>query len=240
MATVILYHGSENVIQKPLFHTGNPKNDYGYGFYCTESIELAKEWASSEEKDGFANQYTLNMNGLTVLNLSDGKYNILNWLAILLQNRTFSITADIAIDAKAYISENFLVQYEQFDIIRGYRADDSYFSFANAFLNNTISLQKLNQAMYLGKLGEQIVLKSKKAFSKVKYVSSIAADRSVYYPKKMNRDSAARKAFFEMRSLSVAPFGTSAVSAANDIFVMDILRGGFKNDDPRIPAVLFE
>lgn len=233
MATVTLYHGSENVIQKPLFHAGNPKNDYGYGFYCTESIELAKEWASSEEKDGFANQYTLNMNGLTVLNLSDGKYNILNWLAILLQNRTFSITADIAIDAKAYISKNFLVQYEQFDIIRGYRADDSYFSFANAFLINTISLQKLNKAMYLGKLGEQIVLKSKKAFSKVKYVSSFAADRSVYYPKKMNRDSAARKAFFEMRS-------SSAVSAANDIFVMDILRGGFKNDDPCIPAVLFE
>jgi len=240
MATVTLYHGSENVIQKPLFHAGNPKNDYGYGFYCTESIELAKEWASSEEKDGFANQYTLNMNGLTVLNLSDGKYNILNWLAILLQNRTFSITSDISTDAKAYISENFLVQYEQFDIIRGYRADDSYFSFANAFLNNTISLQKLNQAMYLGKLGEQIVLKSKKAFSKVKYVSSFAADRSVYYPKKMNRDSAARKAFFEMRSLSVVPSGTSAALAANDIFVMDILRGGFKNDDPRIPAVLFE
>ena len=250
MASITLYHGSENVIQKPLFHAGNPKNDYGYGFYCTESIELAKEWASSEEKDGFANQYTLNMNGLTVLNLSDENYNILNWLAILLQNRTFSITSDIAIDAAAYISENFLVQYEQFDIIRGYRADDSYFSFANAFLNNTISLQKLNKAMYLGKLGEQIVLKSKKAFSRIKYVSSVAADRSVYYPQKMNRDSAARKAFFEMRSSGVpvaktgatgaASSATMAVSAANDSFVMDILRGGFKNDDPRIPAVLFE
>lgn len=250
MASITLYHGSENVIQKPLFHAGNPKNDYGYGFYCTESIELAKEWASSEEKDGFANQYTLNTTGLSVLNLSDGKYNILNWLAILLQNRTFSITSDIAIDAAAYISENFLVQYEQFDIIWGYRADDSYFSFANAFLNNTISLKKLNKAMYLGKLGEQIVLKSKKAFSKIKYVTSFAADRSVYYPQKMNRDSAARKAFFEMRSsgavsaktgaTGTASSATMAVSAANDIFVMDILRGGFKNDDPRIPAVLFE
>lgn len=31
-------------------------------------------------------------------------------------------------------------------MIRGYRADDSYFSFATAFLNNTISLAQLEKA----------------------------------------------------------------------------------------------
>ncbi|MBR2627880.1 MAG: DUF3990 domain-containing protein, partial [Peptococcaceae bacterium] len=38
----------------------------------------------------------------------------------------------------------------------GYRADDSYFSFANAFLNNTLSLRQLEKAMMLGKHGEQV------------------------------------------------------------------------------------
>ena len=42
-------------------------------------------------------------------------------------------------------------------MIIGYRADDSYFSFANAFLNNTLSLEQLKEAMYLGKLGEQVI-----------------------------------------------------------------------------------
>ena len=231
MAEITLYHGSENIIKKPLFNGGNPKNDYGCGFYCTENIELAKEWGCSEEKDGFANEYKLDTAGLSVLNLSESKYNILNWLAILLENRTFNIASDVAGDVKAYLLQNFLVPYKNYDIIRGYRADDSYFSFANAFLNNMISLQKLNEAMYLGKLGEQIVVKSKNAFSRIKYVESFSAGRSIYYPKKMNRDTGARKTFLEMRSLSE--------KNKDAVFAMDIIRGEMQNDDPRIPAVLF-
>lgn len=232
MQTITLYHGSESIIQKPLFHAGNPKNDYGYGFYCTENIELAKEWACSEETDGFANEYTLNLQGLSVLNLTEKRYNILNWLAILLENRTFDISSDIAAEAKAYILENYLIPYQNFDIIKGYRADDSYFSFANAFLNNTISLQKLNKAMYLGKLGQQTVLKSKKAFSKIKYSSSHQANRNIYYPKKLQRDTNARKSFFEMKSSHEA-------STKDAIFVMDLIRQGVTNDDPGIPPILF-
>ncbi|MBO4507868.1 MAG: DUF3990 domain-containing protein [Spirochaetaceae bacterium] len=233
MSVITVYHGSENIIQTPLFHAGNPKNDYGYGFYCTENIELAKEWACSEEEGGFANEYTLNMKGLSVLNLSESKYTILNWLAILLENRTFSITSEIAQEAKAFLLEKFSVPYKDFDVIKGYRADDSYFSFANAFINNTISLQKLNKAMYLGKLGEQIVLKSEKAFSQLKYISSVPVEQNIYFPKKRNRDFSARKAFLEMRS-------ETDIKSSEALFVMDIIRGGMQNGDPRIPAVLFE
>ena len=233
MSVITVYHGSENIIQTPLFHAGNPKNDYGYGLYCTENIELAKEWACSEEKGGFANEYTLNMKGLSVLNLSESKYTILNWLAILLENRTFGITSEIAQEAKAFLLEKFSVPYKDFDVIKGYRADDSYFSFANAFINNTISLQKLNTAMYLGKLGEQIVLKSEKAFSQLKYISSVPAEQNIYFHKKRNRDFSARKAFLEMRS-------ETDIKSSEALFVMDIIRGGMQNGDPRIPAVLFE
>lgn len=88
--------------------------------------------------------------------LTSGDYHILNWLSVLLENRRFRIDGAIAQQAKAYISENFSVDYKQYDIIRGYRADDSYFSFANAFLNNTISVTQLEKAMVLGKLENKL------------------------------------------------------------------------------------
>ena len=86
MEKMILYHGSVNVIESPEFGRGNVKNDYGLGFYCTEHLELAKEWACSGNRDGFANEYEIDLEGLDVLNLSDGNWHILNWMAILLQN----------------------------------------------------------------------------------------------------------------------------------------------------------
>ena len=89
MSKLILYHGSPKVIEQPQFGFGNPKNDYGLGFYCTESPELAKEWACSVETDGYANKYELDMQGLSVLSLTGGDYHILNWLSVLLENRTF-------------------------------------------------------------------------------------------------------------------------------------------------------
>ena len=233
MAKLKLYHGSENIIRRPQYHFGNQKNDYGYGFYCTENQELAKEWGCTEEKDGFANEYLLDLEGLTILNLSQSKYNILNWLSILLENRNFDFSSDISIEAKKYLLQNFSIPYHKYDVIRGYRADDSYFSFANAFLNNTISLQKLNEAMYLGKLGEQVVLKSKKAFSQITFISASAADRNIYYPKKMMRDSTARNTFFTMRT-------TSELTNPDALFIMDIIRGGIKNGDARIPEILFK
>ena len=79
----ILYHGSEFLIEKPEFGKGARHNDYGRGFYCTENIELAREWACAKQKNGYVNIYELDMEGLKVLNLNDSKYHILNWLAIL-------------------------------------------------------------------------------------------------------------------------------------------------------------
>lgn len=182
-----LYHGSVNVIEVPEFGKGNPKNDYGLGFYCTESLELAKEWACVENRDGFANKYLIDMSDLTVCNLSDRKYHILNWLAVLLENRTFVLSQGLPAEAKAYILETYMPDYKGCDIVRGYRADDSYFSFANAFLNNTISLEQLGRAMYLGKLGEQVVLKSEKAFGAISFQEAVVAENETYYPKRNAR-----------------------------------------------------
>ena len=219
-----LYHGSVNMIEEPEFGVGNSKNDYGQGFYCTEHIELAKEWACAENRDGFANEYELETDGLSIMNLSDARYHILNWLAILLENRTFVIERGLALTAKDYILSEFLLEYKNADVIRGYRADDSYFSFASAFLNNTITLEQLGKAMKLGKLGEQVVLKSKRSFAQLKYSRAILADNQIYYPKKAARDRSARESFREERMNTVL----------EGIYVIDIVRNNWKNDDPRL------
>ena len=222
---IVIYHGSKAIIEKPVFGMGNPRNDYGPGFYCTHEIDLAKEWACTEEISGFANQYELDLSDLSVKHLSSANYNILNWLAVLLDNRTFHISNDIAGEGKAYLLDKFLPDISAYDIIIGYRANDSYFSFANAFLNNSLSLAQLEKSMYLGKLGEQTVLKSKKAFEQIRFIRGEIADREIYYPMKSARDREARSAYRrERRSLR----------ATESVYLMDILRGVSLNDETRI------
>ena len=194
-----IYHGSEKRIEKPIYGYGKHHNDYGVGFYCTEIVDMAKEWAVDFNRDGYANIYDLNMDGLTVLDLNGEEYCILHWLTVLLQNREFEVSSILAIEAKEYLIENFSLDYQSPDIIVGYRADDSYFSFAQDFLNGTISYRQLNSAMHLGKLGQQIVLKSEKAFSQLTYVGSECAKADDWYKQKKFRDKRARNEYFDAR-----------------------------------------
>ena len=193
-----LYHGSPNILEKPIFGQGKKYNDYGLGFYCTYSLEMAKEWASGKDKDGYANHYKLDCSELNILELNSKNYCILHWLAVLLKNREFDTPAGLAYEAKEYLLNNFMVDYESYDAIIGYRADDSYFSFAQDFINGTISYRQLNNAMHLGKLGEQFVLKSKKAFDLLQFVDFELADSREWYAKKISRDKMARREYFDV------------------------------------------
>ena len=220
---MIIYHGSKDIIEKPEFGKGNQKNDYGLGFYCTENVELAKEWAcSNNETNGYANQYEIDLSAYKVLDLREEKYSILNWMALLLKFRTFDVNTLISAQAKEYILENFYVDVEEYDVIIGYRADDSYFSFAKDFINNTITVEQLAKAMHLGELGIQIVLKSKKAFDTVKYISYELAECKEYYVKRVSRDKKARETYLS---------GYRQNLVSDGLFVMDIIRKGLKNGD---------
>lgn len=145
-----IYHGSANSMEKPVFGFGKTYNDYGLGFYCTDSLSMAKEWATGKERDGFVNCYEIACDGLDILNLNAPDYYILHWLCILLQNREFDIPSALALEAKEYLLAHFSVDYAHRDAVIGYRADDSCFSFAQDFINGTISYRQLNHAMHLG------------------------------------------------------------------------------------------
>lgn len=221
----ILFHGSEEIVERPEFGKGARTNDYGRGFYCTENAELAKEWACAKNTNGYANRYLLDMTDLKVLNLNSGDYHILNWLAILADHRTYWQSGAIAEEAKRYIRNHFLIDLSEYDVIIGYRADDSYFSFAQDFVAGAISLRKLGEAMRLGKLGEQIVLKSRKSFDQIKYTGCEEADAEEYYVKKAKRDQDARRLYRNCKRTA---------DSINDIFILDIMREEMENGDPRL------
>ncbi len=223
---LIIYHGSENIIQVPEYGKGKPYNDYGLGFYCTEYIDLAKEWACDDKHGGYANKYVLDVSGLKILDLSSKEYCILHWISILLKNRQFTIDNEFANSAKEYILKNFPVETKRYDIIKGYRADDSYFSYARDFLQNTISVRRLSQVMKLGNLGSQIVLISLKAFTQIKFIGYEEAPQEIHFPLRKKRDKLARLSYLKDKKGNGFDL--------NDLLMIDIIRGEIKANDPRL------
>ena len=222
-----IYHGSEEIIEHPVFGAGRKNNDFGVGFYCTEDKDLAKELAVSSLHDGFANRYTLDTEYLNILHLNSAEYTILNWIAVLVEHRLFATKTPVARRAKHYLVDHFGINVNAFDLIVGYRADDSYFDYAESFVNNGISVEQLAMAMRLGKLGEQIVLKSKFAFSHLHYEGFENAEKDKYYILRKARNEEANQLYLTMLE-----------EESDGLYIQDIMRGGISNDDPRIPKIL--
>ena len=199
-----IYHGSNHIIQKPVYGGGKRYNDYGQGFYCTDSLDMAKEWGVGKGVNGFANRYSIECDGLEILDLNDPRFCILNWLAVLLENREFDAGSPLAYQAKEYLLETFRVDYHDCDCMIGYRADDRDFSFAQ---------------------GQQFVLKSKKAFDRIAFEGYEIAESTEWYIRKMARDQAARREYFDVERNRIE---------RNDLFVTQILSEEMKLDDPRL------
>ena len=219
-----LYHGSLYIVERPEYGRGKPYNDYGLGFYCTETPDMAKEWAAARNRNGFANRYELDCTGLDILDLSQS-CGILGWLAVLLENRTFDAPSALAYEAREYLKQVFTPDYRGRDCIVGYRADDSYFSFAQDFINGAISYRRLGRAMRLGKLGEQFVLKSERAFERIEFKGYEIVRAEEWYGRKMARDRAARRAYFDRKREH---------RMKGDIYITQILDEEMTPDDPRL------
>ena len=225
MSRLTIYHGSVAVIERPVYGKGKPYNDYGLGFYCTESKELAKEWAVSEDQDGYANTYILDTDRLRILDLSTAGFTTLHWISLLLQYRAFTLKSDIAKEGRDYLIKHFSLPIADYDVIKGYRADDSYFAYAQSFLDNTITVQRLAEALRLGNLGEQVVLKSQRAFEHLRFIGYEFAEADIYYALRKDRNDMARNEFLKDRRGQLTK---------DSLFLSDIITGGIPVDDPRI------
>lgn len=226
-----LYHGSPMMIPRPELKRGKFSNDYGQGFYCTESLEMAKEWAcKGKEPPAFANVYELDMKGLKVLDLSKPPYTILNWIAILLANRTFELDLETAQEVRDFFLANFLPPVSTADVVIGYRADDSYFNYALTFVNNGLSLARLNEALRLGKLGLQVALRTEKSFANLQFIEAQEANWSEYHRRYVKRDTSAREEWQAIKK--------SKETIKDAVFAYDIIRMGLKPDDERLSTII--
>lgn len=221
----ILYHGSDKIIQKPIFGAGKLHNDYGRGFYCTEIPEMAKEWAVGTGRDGFVNCYALEEKGLSKLDLGSDDYCILHWLTVLLQNRTFKTNYPLAREAKEYLVSHFSLPVEDYDVIVGYRADDSYFAFAQDFINGAISVRQLSRAMHLGRLGEQYVICSEKAFDRLVFTGYEQAQAEEWHARRQRRDRQARDDYRKMGEEQ---------RRKDDLYIMQIMDEEIGAEDARL------
>ena len=177
----------------PKYGGGDDKHDYGRGFYLTENVELAKEWAvcRPNEENGWVHEYELECDDLKILDFQEK--NVLAWLAELMKHRD-------AADSKRYrmLSAKFIRKYgidtSQYDVIKGWRANASYFYIAKEFVLDNIDIDILEDLLSLGGLGIQYCIKSEKAYSKLleRKENLSLVDYSEFNEKYNQRDSVAR------------------------------------------------
>jgi len=199
MGKIILYHGTPDKEVVPTFGLGDDKHDYGRGFYLSEDIELAKEWAvcRPNETNGWVHKYELQTKGLKILDFQEK--DVLAWLAELMKHRN-------ADDSKRYrvLSVKFIEKYgidtSEYDIIKGWRANASYFYIAKEFVRDNIDMDILEDLLSLGGLGIQYCIKTEKAYSKLKEIPEglIPVDYEEFNTKYNERDAAARKNMREL------------------------------------------
>lgn len=199
MEKLILYHGTPNQAVTPEFGRGDEKHDYGKGFYLTESIELAKEWAvcRPDESSGWVHQYELDTEGLKILDFQE--LNVLSWLAELMKHRDAADTRRYRMLAKKFI-DKYGVDTSSCDVIKGWRANASYFYIAKEFVKDNIDMEILEELLSLGGLGIQYCIKTEKAYANLREVESglMAVDYAEFNDKYNLRDQNARR---KMRQL---------------------------------------
>lgn len=199
MAKLILYHGTPDKIVVPTFGLGDEKHDYGKGFYLTENPELAKEWAVCRPNDsnGWLHKYELNTDGLKILDFQEK--DVLCWLAELMKHRDAADTKRYKMLAAKFI-EKYGLDTSEYDVIRGWRANASYFYIAKEFVRDNIDVDILEELLSLGGLGIQYCIKSRLAYSKLHEVEAdISAVNYDEFNEKYNlRDVEARQ---KMRDL---------------------------------------
>ena len=199
MGKIILYHGSPNKVVVPQFGFGEGKHDYGKGFYLTENIELAKEWAvcRPDEMNGWVHKYELETDDLRILDFQE--HNILSWLAELMKHRDASDSRRYKVLSKKFIDE-YGIDTSEYVVITGWRANASYFYIAKEFVRDNIDIEILEELLSLGGLGIQYCIKSELAYSKLTEVDDglISVDYSEFNEKYNERDIIARKRMREL------------------------------------------
>lgn len=127
MAEITLYHGSPNETLVPTYGKGEARHDYGKGLYLTPDIELAREWAVCNDNKGYLYQIDLDVADLNILDFD--QYDPKSWIAELMSHRDADTSVRYRRFAPVFV-EKYKIDTVFYDVIKGWRADSSYFLIA--------------------------------------------------------------------------------------------------------------
>ena len=156
---MILYHGSDVVVDNPEIIKSNRTLDFGNGFYTTTSKEQACKWASikknrEQSENGILNLYEisdqiLNKETLKVLSFTSATE---EWLNFVIDNR-------------------MKLNYKHdFDIVQGPVADDRVYACLNAFENRFMDVEAAIRELRTYKLADQISFHTQQVISLLKFI----------------------------------------------------------------------
>lgn len=124
---------------------------------------------------------------------------VLAWLAELVKHRDAADSKRYRMLAKKFI-EKYGVNTEEYDVIKGWRANASYFYIAKEFVRDNIDMDVLEELLSLGGLGIQYCIKTELAYSKLQEIEgSLQTVSYAEFNEKYNqRDISARQKMREL------------------------------------------
>ena len=150
MGTVLLYHGSGEIVEFPAIRKTKYTKDFSWGFYCTSRYVQAYRWAERRNKGGIVNVYSYT---------EDSSLRILR----------FDKMTDEWLDFIGKCRNGYIHDY---DIVEGPMADDTIWNFVNDFLSGNISREVFWEYARFKYPTHQISFHSMKALSCLKFERS--------------------------------------------------------------------
>ena len=124
---------------------------------------------------------------------------MLTWLAELMKHREASDSKRYRMLAKKFI-DKYGISTDEFDVIKGWRANASYFFIAKEFVRDNVDISILEDLLSLGGLGIQYCLKTELAYERLTELRDELqiVEYGIYNEKYNQRDVEARR---HMKSL---------------------------------------
>ena len=227
---MIVYHGNDKIIDNPKIEKDTVRGDYGPGFYCTMDENTAREWASTYTQSGYVNQYEFTQGRLKMVDLCDGNFTILSWLAVLLKYRSLDMKSSLTMERRDYIVENFLPDLEKVDIIKGIRADNTNFYIAKQFLNNSVSLATFRDSIGRLENEAELVLCSEKALTRMIFLKAEPVLWQAYFSAAVEKDLSLRQEFLVKKA---------SERVSEELFIADIIKKGWTQYENKLPPMLY-
>ncbi len=160
-----LFHTGYEEIKNPDVHYGRKNADFGQGFYMSDDGQFAGRWAREQrDREIVVNNYELETEGLLIKSLDRDK----SWADYIFNNRA--------------AKDDYLKEY---DVIIGPIANDTLYNTFGIITSGYLTREEALKLLTVGPCYKQIVMKSNKAISQLKWKNStiLSHEKAVKFAK---------------------------------------------------------